>query len=353
MAVTETRAYPVSDTVLMRSTLFALANMGATLQTYNEASGLIVATVSRWLGLQKQEVVIRVRPLEKSAQIEIDAPDVEKATELLRLIATYTRDGTRIQANATIQWVDLARQKANEARRQELTSRARNMLTGGTTDTEAETGTALATTDPDDPAQPVNLAANTVYIPDNPGVLVKNRQNMLIELKVDPEVFIDRTNNIVVCDACYASTLRGSAYCPNCGRPLTLEAVQPEMREGAQKAAGSALTLGLVAFALSLVPLAILVLPAVLTPDGGTFFDSLRAGMTPLTIGLSAALGMVPAVIAAVAAMRQGQRASWYLNLRALSGQAGRGQAVAGNALAWLAIYLTLAWIILIIIALL
>lgn len=357
MAVTETRAYPVSDTVLMRSALFALADMGATLQTYNEENGLIVATVSRWLGLQKQEVVVRIRPLEGSAQVEIDAPDVEKAIELLKLLATYARDGTRIQANATMQWVDLARQQANQARRRELTARAKGLLPGTTSSPATATETALvesSATDPDDPAQPVDVTASPVYIPDNPGVLVKNRQNMLIELKVDPAIFTDRTAHLVMCDACYATTLRGSAYCPNCGRPLTLEAVQPEMRSNAAKAAGNGLTFGLIAFAFSLVPLLILVLPAALAAqDGGGFFEVLRDNMTPLTIALSAALGMVPAVILGITALRHGQRASWYLNLPAITGQGGRGRIVAGNALAWLAIYLTLAWILLIIIALL
>lgn len=357
MAVTEIRAYPVSDTVLMRSALFALADMGATLQTYNEANGLIVATVSRWLGLQKQEVVIRVRPLEGSAQVEIDAPDVEKAIELLKLVATYARDGTRIQANATMQWVDLARQQANQARRQELTARAKGLLSGSTAPSASESETALVESrvaDPDDPAQRVDLSTNPVYIPDNPGVLVKNRQNMLIELKVDPSVFTDRTGHLEMCAACYATTLRGSAYCPNCGRPLTLEAVQPEMRANAEKAAGSGLTFGLIAFAFSLVPLLILVLPAALAvQDGGGFFDALRGNMTPLTIALSAALGMVPAIILGITALRHGQRASWYLNLPAIAGQGGRGRIVAGNALGWLAIYLTLAWILLIVIALL
>lgn len=356
MAVTEVRAYPVSDTVLMRSALFALADMGATLQTYNEANGLIVATVSRWLGLQKQEVVIRVRPLEGSAQVEIDAPDVEKAIELLKLLSTYARDGTRIQANATMQWVDLARQQANQARRQELTARAKGLLTGSTSP-PPEPETALVESqaaDPDDPAQPVVLSANPVYIPDNPGVLVKNRQNMLIELKVDPTVFTDRTAHLVMCAACYATTLRGSAYCPNCGRPLTLEAVQPEMRANAEKAAGNGLTFGLIAFAFSLVPLLILVLPAALAAQNGSgFFDALRDNLTPLTIALSAALGMAPAVILGVTALRHGQRASWYLNLPAIAGQGGRGKIMAGNALAWLSIYLTLAWILLIVIALL
>jgi hypothetical protein len=78
MAVTEVRAFPVNATIVMRSALFALANQGATLQVYNEESGIIVATVTRWLGLQKKEVVARVRSLENTCQLELDAPMLKK-----------------------------------------------------------------------------------------------------------------------------------------------------------------------------------------------------------------------------------------------------------------------------------
>ena len=187
MTVTEVRAFPVSSTIVMRSTLFALANMGATLQTYNEESGVIVATVSKWMGLQKQEVVARVRTFEGTSQLELDAPDFDKARELLQLIASYVRDGGRVQANATMQWVDLQRVQASKAKRQEMSNKARRLLSGGAPSSlpavvEDEPSALVAV---DDPAQPVGPSMDEpIAIPDNPGVLVKNRQNMLLELKV-------------------------------------------------------------------------------------------------------------------------------------------------------------------------
>ena len=356
MSVTEIRAFPVSSMVVMRSTLFALANMGATLQTYNEESGVIVATVSKWMGLQKQEVVARVRAFEGTSQLELDAPDFDKARELLQLIATYTRDGGRIQANATIQWVDLQRQQASKAKRQELTSKARNLLSGG-----AQTNLPAvieeqpsAPVEADDPAQPVGPSMDApIAIPDNPGVLVKNRQNMLLELKVDPQVFTDRSGFVTMCNVCYTPALRGSAFCPNCGRPLTLEAVQPEMREKASKSANSSMTYGLIGLALNAIPLLILVLPALLNQTDAGLLDRIRETLTPLTIALAAVFGILPAMLAGFAALRQGQRASWYLNLPAVLEQSGRGKAGIGGALGWLAIYLSVGWILLIIIALL
>lgn len=341
----------------MRSTLFALANMGATLQTYNEESGVIVATVAKWLGLQKQEVVARVRSFEGTSQLELDAPDFDKARELLQLVATYVRDGGRVQANATIQWVDLQRQQANRARRQEISGKARQFLTGsGSAATlpavvEEESSALIAA---DDPAQIVGPSMDTpIAIPDNPGVLVKNRQNMLLELKVDPQVFTDRTGFVAMCNICYTPTLRGNAFCPNCGRPLTLEAVQPEMREKASKSANRSLTYGLIGLALNAIPLLILVLPALLSQSDASLLDRIRETLTPLTIALAAVLGILPVMLTGFAALRQGQRASWYLNLPAVLEQSGRGKAGIGGALGWLSIYLGVGWILLIIIALL
>jgi len=340
MTVTEVRAFPVSSTVVMRSTLFALANMGATLQTYNEESGVIVATVSKWMGLQKQEVVARVRTFEGTSQLELDAPDFDKARELLQLIASY----------------DLQRMQASKAKRQEMSNKARRFLTGSATTSlpaivDEEPSALVAT---DDPAQPVGPSMDApIAIPDNPGVLVKNRQNMLLELKVDPEVFTDRSGYVTMCNVCYAPTLRGSAFCPNCGRPLTLEAVQPEMREKAGKSANSSLTYGLIGLAFNAVPLLVLVLPALLSQGEASLLDNIRATLTPLTIALAVVLGILPAMLLGFAALRQGQRASWYLNLPAVLEQSGRGKAGFGGALGWLSIYLGIGWILFIIIALL
>lgn len=364
MMITEIRSFPVNSTVVLRSTLFALANIGATLQTYNEESGVIVATVSSWLGMRKQEVVVRVRAFDQTSLLEVDAPDVEKAQELLRLISGYVRDGARVKANATIQWVDLARQQAISAKRQEVLTKAKALMGSPTiatssavattnSDTTTESSSALIEVEEGDPARPVDISAGIVPIPDNPGVLVKNRQNMLIELKVDPQVFTDRSAYLISCSVCQATALRGSAYCPNCGRPLTIEAIQPELRQGAEGSANRSLMLGLAGVAFSIVPFLILILPTLLGDDTTSFLDSVQASLTPINLALVGLLGLLPAVVCGVAALRQGQRASWYLNLSAALTKDGRGSAAVGNALGWLSIYLVIGWILLILISLL
>ncbi|MCA9998123.1 MAG: hypothetical protein KDE56_20320, partial [Anaerolineales bacterium] len=233
MSTKEIRPFPVSATVVMRSTLFALANMGARLHTYNEETGFVVATVAKWMGLQKNEVVARVRGFEQASQLEVEAPDQAKARELLDLVAKYVSDGANIQANATIQWVDMARQQEQKEKRQATMDKVRNLLPGGAAPAPSPSEeTALAEVEEEESG--ITAVSPTDPIPDNPGVLVKNRDNKLIELKVDPAIFTDRSSFLEICGHCAAVSLRGSTYCANCGRPLTLDAIQGDASNAAQ-----------------------------------------------------------------------------------------------------------------------
>ena len=58
-------------------------------------------------------------------------------------------------------------------------------------------GSNLPMVQADDPAQPGPSLDAPVAIPDNPGVLVKNNRQMLLELKVDPQTFTDRTGFVL------------------------------------------------------------------------------------------------------------------------------------------------------------
>ncbi|MFO7682745.1 MAG: hypothetical protein R6X34_22130 [Chloroflexota bacterium] len=356
MTYTEIRPYPVSATVVMRSALFALATKGAKLAAYNEETGVIVATLPKRLGLQKDDIIVRVRPFADTAQLELNAVDAEQAHEIIQLISTYVTDGARVEANANIQWIDMQKQQANRIKRTQLVNKARTLLPGQTTP-QPSTETAVVPVDPssDENAlvQMAEIPETPIPIPDNPGVLVKNQQNRVIELKIDPQVFVDRSAYLSVCQGCGAAVMKGSAYCSQCARPLTLEAVQPELRGNAQKTAVSSLRHGLAAIAFNLVPILLLVLPLALTAEStDSFLTAFAASLTPLKLGISLVLGVLPSMALGWRAIVLGQRASWYNNLRAVTGSAGSAKAAFGNALGWLALYLGAAWIIFTLIAL-
>ena len=250
--IKEKRPFPVPSEVVMRSALFALANLKTKLQVYNEETGVIVATISRRLGLQKLELVVKVRRFNQTSILEVEAPDPDLAQRLLAQVSSYVTDGAgRVQADATIQWVDIVRQRESRAKRKHLVDRARLILPGQSYD-EAQPAVADSQESELVPVEDGNKSA-PMPIPDNPGVLVKNYEDKIIELKVDPNVFSDRTPYLEVCQACAATVMRASKYCSSCGRPLTLEAVQPELQNAAGKAAQASLRAGLIAITATLV----------------------------------------------------------------------------------------------------
>ena len=354
MTIKEKRPFPVSSEVVMRSALFALANLNAKLHIYNEETGVIVATVSKWLGMSQQELIVKVRRFDETSILEVEAPDAQKAQEILSQISAYVTDGAgRVQADATIQWVDITRQREGEARRRELVNKARSILPGQNVSEETLPAVIDAQGNELVPAGE-ETATPPIPIPDNPGVLVKNFQDKVIELKVDPVVFADRTPYLEVCQACSATVMRGSKYCNSCGRPLTLEAIQPDLQNSARSASDTSLRDGIIAFVAILAPFLILILPLMLNGADASlsFLEKLDQSLTPLRLALSALLGVLPALFFGYRAITQSQQASWYQNLDALFDQPGRTQASIGRALGWIAIYASIGWILFIFIAL-
>lgn len=353
MTIKEKRPFPVPSEVVMRSALFSLANLNAKLQVYNEENGVIVASVSKWMGMQKQEVIVKVRSFDQTSILEVEAPDAEKTQQILAQISSYITDGAgRVQADATIQWVDITRQREGQARRRELMNKARSIIPGQSA--VEETLPAVVDVQGNDlvPAGE-DTGAMPMPIPDNPGVLVKNYQDKVIELKVDPVVFADRTPYLEMCQACSATVMRGSKYCGSCGRPITLEAVQPELQDAAHKASRTSLQAGVIAFVASLVPFLILILPQLIGADASlSFLEKIGQSLTPVRLALSALLGVLPAMLFGYWAVTQSQQASWYQNLNALFDQPGRMKASGGRILGWTAIYISAAWILFILVAL-
>ncbi|MFN2137673.1 MAG: hypothetical protein ACK2UK_17055 [Candidatus Promineifilaceae bacterium] len=356
MTIMEKRPFPVPSEVVMRSALFTLANLNAKLQIYNEETGVIVATVAKWMGMQQQELIVKVRRFDDTSILEIEAPDPQKAQEILSQISAYVTDGAgRVQADATIRWVDITRQREGEARRRELVNKARAMLPGQSEGSvAAETLPAVVDAEGNALLPAADENGAPIPIPDNPGVLVKNRQDKVIELKVDPAVFTDRTAYLEVCHACSATVMRGSKYCSSCGRPLTLEAIQPELTETSNKAARNSLRAGLIALAASLVPFLLLILPHLVGVDATlSFLEKVRESLTPVRLALSALLGLLPGMLFGYWAISQAKLAGWYQNLDALFDQPGKTRAEAGRILGWVAIYICIAWVLFILVALL
>jgi hypothetical protein len=349
--IKEKRPFPVPSEVVMRSALFALANMNARLQVYNEETGVIVATLSKRLGLQKQELVVKVRRFDQTAVLEVEAPNAEKAQQLLSQVSAYVTDGAgRVQADATIQWVDVARQRENRAKRKQLVNRARSILPGQNAE---ENLPAVVDTQGGEivPAEEEGSAA-PIPIPDNPGVLVKNFQDKVIELKVDPGVFTDRTPYLDVCQACSATVMRGSKYCSSCGRPMTLEAVQPALQGAAAKSARASLQAGLIAIVATLVPFLLLIVPLLFGADITlSFLEKLGQSLTPVRLALSVLLGVVPGLTFGWWAISQSRQAAWYQNLEAMFDEPGRFKATVGRTFGWVAVYVSVAWVLFVLVA--
>ena len=354
MIIKEKRPFPVPAEVVMRCTLFTLANMQAKLQVYNEQNGVIVATVNKWMGLQKHEVVAKVRRFDNTSILEIEAPDAEKANQILSQVSAYVTDGAgKVQADATIQWVDINQKKENRARRQQIIDRAKGVLPGQSSSTQEalpavvdEQGNEIVQGEVIDEEE---SALVPVPIPDNPGVLVKNPQNKMIEIKVDPAVFADRTAYLEICQACAATVMRGSKYCSSCGRPLTLEAVQPELQSNAKQAASKSLQSGLLAIVFTLLPFVLLILPEMLlgTDASLSFLERIGQSLTPIRLLLSLIIGVLPSMLLGWRAIAQAQQAGWYQNLNALFDTGGQSRAAFGKALGWLAIYISIGWVLL------
>jgi hypothetical protein len=352
--IKEKRPFPVPSEVVMRSALFALANQKTTLQAYNEETGVIVATISKLLGMQKQEVIVKVRRFEKTSILEVEASDPGLMQQLLAQISSYVTDGAgRVQADATIQWVDVARQRESSEKRRQLVNRARSLLPGQKQEEETlpavidGQGGELVAVDDGEGIVPMP-------IPDNPGVLVKHHQDQVIELKVDPQVFADRTAYLEICQACAATVMRGSKYCASCGRPLTLESVQPELQNAAKKAAQTSLRAGIIAILGTAVPFLLLIVPFLVEADVAlTFLEQVSQTLTPIRLALSVLLGVLPGIVFGWWAISQARQASWYQNLEAMYDEPGRLRATIGRVLGWAAVYISVAWILFGLVALL
>ena len=104
------------------------------------------------MGLQKDDIIVRVRPFDDTSQLELNAADAQQAHEIIQIISTYVTDGAKAEANANIQWIDMQKQQANQIKRKQLVNKARNLIPGQSSATTS-TETAVTTTSPPDPTK--------------------------------------------------------------------------------------------------------------------------------------------------------------------------------------------------------
>jgi hypothetical protein len=148
--------------------------------------------------------------------------------------------------------------------------------------------------------------------------------------------------------------MRSSKYCSSCGRPLTLEAVQPELQNAAGKAAKSSLQAGIVAILATMIPFLLLIMPLLFGADMTlSFLERVGQSMKPIRLALSVLLGVLPALLFGWWAISQARQAAWYQNLEAMFDEPGRLRSSIGRVLGWAAVYTGVAWILFVLVALL
>jgi hypothetical protein len=127
-----------------------------------------------------------------------------------------------------------------------------------------------------------------------------------------------------------------------------LEAIQPELKGGVDQAAKNGLTFAIIGSVLNLIPALVFFVSTLFVSVEGepNWFELLNTAVTSSHLVGALLLGVIPAMVMGWLAIQLSQKASWYLNLTATFGRAGRTKIIAATALGWLNIYLGLAWLI-------
>ena len=83
-----------------------------------------------------------------------------------------------------------------------------------------------------------------------------------------------------------------------------------------------------------------------------SFLERASQTLTPVRLALSVLLGVLPSIVFGWWAVSQARQAAWYQNLEAMFDEPGRLRASLGRILGWAAVYISAAWIIFVLIAL-
>jgi hypothetical protein len=385
MSETIVRPLPVPGEVGIRSALLALANLGAELQTYNEEAYTIVARMPKWYGMKKAPILVRVQDYGENCRLEIELPDKGKGQELLDQISLYLVDGHRVASDITMRWVEYQEQSQQSQEKASLVQSAGRQVGKALRLIKSKTGQAptaqqlsptkaevvqveadqadveqVAQTDvqadvveadeaDQDPAEPSQPYSALVVVPDEAGETSKNfiivdPVSKRVKINVQPEVFVDRSSHLETCPSCQAVVLRGSQFCPNCGRPVTMEAVSGEVNEGGRNTARSSLIFGILALAANLVTLYFFLAPTI--ANLGAEPSEVANPLPWINILLGVFLGILPSLWLGNEARRMAKTADIYLKFRFNKPQQGRSTAQWGRILGWAAIYISIGWVL-------
>lgn len=393
-----TRIYPAAKTTLMRCVLFAVAKVGARLHQYSEPDGIVIASFGLFRIGQaecvRQEIRATVTEVEYAARLDLTAPE-EVAIELLRLVASYVVRGEKaIKGDSIARWDRFIKAGEDSQRRAERKSRMLRRLdqakarvtsllgtgkgaeaassgepgqitgedsfdTSGSAD-----GESVVTVEGDTAViVPVGTGAHDLCLPENPGMLVQDRRRQTLEVRIDPEMFPDRSHLLRICANCSATNLNTALFCSQCGQALVLEAVvRGEIGEGIIAHSRAGFWYSIVGALPILALLAIMAGPAAfagLSPAGmlaaliralGSIGEATSQGLAKATVPILL-LVAAPSFIFGRKAVVESRKASQYLNLSFVLEKAGMRRATFGNALGWFDTYAGISLLVLVIAA--
>ncbi len=401
MQVTRVQPYPVPSTVLMRCVLFALSRAGARLHQYSEQDGVAIASLGRFRVGQREyvrrEIKATVQEVEYATQLRLTAP-ADRIDEILGLVSMYAVQGaSAIRGDAVAQWDRFIKDEEAARRRAEQKQKLQqkvdsvkgafsDLILGPGMDEpqglpedalsgreasdlipidEGE-GISLTVADGDDTAViPVDSSNLDLKLPENPGMLVRDRNRQVMEIRIDPELFPDRSRYLRICRNCSAANLHTGLFCSQCGQALVLEAaVTGELGTGITAHANAGLRYGLLGLLPLLVFLSITAAPfaiaggalsitsmlEVLTRSLDSIGNTIGQGIVMATVPLMLLIAL-PSLVFGRKAVQESQRATQHLNLNFVLEKTGRRRASWGNALGWLDTYAGISFFLLVIIA--
>jgi hypothetical protein len=385
----------------MRCVLFALSRAGARLHQYSEPDGVIIASVGLFKVGQieciRRQIKATIQDVEFATQLHLTASE-ESCDELLRLISLYVVQGAQaIKGDSVAQWDKFIKAEEGNRRRADRKRKllrridaARSALTslfapgdgeasepagqdagqGGPSlpvdETPSGEEITMSTAEGEGAAiVPVDPAAHSLVLPDNPGMLVRDRHQQTMEIRVDPAMFPDRSRFLRICPNCSATNLHTGLFCSQCGKALVLEAaVKGEIGAGIISHANSGMRYAVIGFLPPLVLLSIGAGPLLFAGGALSLTSLWTAFIRSLTsIGNTTSQGFVLATIPVLLlvalpsfllgrkAVSESQKATLHLNLSFVLDRAGRRRAALGTALGWLDTYAGISLFVLVVAA--